>query len=101
MSGAYSMTLVNKSRGVTGFTYGEVERYMGRVGEVKEGSNVFYGVIRLLSGMVVIAFVALLISSIITSGPIHWAIAAVGCLGSIGFAGAVWLSKSYVARNNV
>jgi len=101
MSGAYGMAVVNKYRGVTGFTYGEVERYLGRVREVREGSTIFYGVIRLLSVMVVIAFVALLISSIIMSGPVHWAIAVVGCLGSLGFAGAVWLSKSYVARNNV
>ena len=101
MSGIRAMAVVSKDRGVTGFTYGEVERYIGRVGEAKGESTIFYSVMRLFSVMVVIAFVVLLVSSIITGGPMHWAVAVVGFLGSIGFAGAVWLSKSYVERNSM
>ena len=100
MSGARALAEV-KYRGATGFMYGEGERYLGRVERATGRSSIFYSVIRLFSVMVVIAFVTLLVSSMIMGGPVHWAVAVAGCLGSIGFAGTVWLSKSYVERNNM
>ena len=58
--------------------------------------SMFYQVARTLSAVVALGFVTLLGLSLATGGPIHWAIAFSGCLGSIGLGGAIWLSKFYL-----
>ena len=64
--------------------------------EVVEGKNIsmFYKVARILSAVIALGFVGLLVVSLATGGPIHWAVAIIGCLGGIGLSGAIWLSKS-------
>lgn len=64
--------------------------------EVVEGKNIsmFYKVARILSGVIALGFVGLLVVSSATGGPIHWAVALIGCLGGIGLSGAIWLSKA-------
>jgi len=77
------------------------DRYVSEIVNEYADSSVFYNFTRFLSALIVFIFFALLISSIVIGGPVHWAVAIVGCLGSIGFAGAVWLSKSIVEGKDV
>lgn len=58
--------------------------------------SAFYRVARTLSAVIALGFLVLLASSLITGGPIHWAAAAMGSLGAIGVAGAIWLSEPYL-----
>ena len=59
--------------------------------------TVFYVLIRALCTAIAVGFIGLLVVSLAVGEPVHWAIAAVGSVGSIGLAGAVWLSKSHIA----
>lgn len=68
--------------------------------EVVERKNisVFYQVARILSAVIALGFIVLLVLSLATGGPIHWAVAIIGCLGGIGLGGAIWLSKPYLQK---
>ncbi|MFC1902416.1 hypothetical protein ACFLX3_05790, partial [Chloroflexota bacterium] len=96
MSGTDVLVLGREYLGETGFTSIKVDRYVSETDIEHVKSSAFYALIKCLSTLIVFAFLAALVSSIVIGGPVHWAVAVVGCLGSIGFAGAVWLSKSIV-----
>lgn len=59
----------------------------------------FYNVLRALSVIAVFGFLAMFILNIVANFPVHWTISAIGFTGSVGLAGAIWLSKSYWERN--
>lgn len=102
MSGTRAIAMDRRYLGPTGFTsVVEIDRYLSEIENDSVGSSFFYSLIRFLSCLVVFIFLGLLISSILFSGPVHWAVAVVGCFGSIGFAGAVWLSESIVKGKDV
>lgn len=89
--------------GTNPFVYVGEEAYVNETvkddeGEVVGGrsGSVFYQVARGLSTVIALGFIALLVLSLTTGGPIHWSIAIIGCLGGIGLSGAIWLSKSKV-----
>lgn len=87
-------------QGTEGFVY-EEERYTITIpGEESAEHSMFYELVRGLSTVVASGFAVLLILSLITGGPVHWALSVVGLLGSVGFAGAVWLSKPYLRRQS-
>lgn len=62
----------------------------------RESVSAFYQVARILSAVIALGSIALVVLSLATGGPIHWAVAIIGCLGAIGLGGAIWLSKRYL-----
>ena len=101
MSAEKRVAALRLYQGSEGYIYKE-ERYSINMPREESATHAtFYEVIRSLSIMVVLGFVALLILNLVTGGPVHWAISVVGCLGSIGLAGAVLLSKPYLHRRGI
>jgi len=84
-----------------GFVYDEERYSISVTREESTEHSMFYEAVRLLSSVVAFGFAALLGLSLVTGGPVHWAISVVGCIGSIGFAGAVWLSKPYLRKRGI
>jgi hypothetical protein len=102
MSALPTRTVALEYQGDSGFVYPEETRYTFDVvtSEVPTHS-VFYKTLRVLSATIAIGFIGLLAWGFIAGGPVHWAVSVVGCLGSIGLAGAIWLSKPYLHRHSI
>lgn len=63
-------------------------------------SSLFYQSIRAITTILAIGFLVLLCLSLFSVVSLHWSIAAVGSLGSVGLAGAVWFSKPLFSIQN-
>ena len=59
----------------------------------------FYTLMKVLSSIIVLGFLALFILSIFKISSWHWSIGFIGLLGSIGLSGSIWLSKNIVTNN--
>lgn len=73
-----------------------LQRSMGRLFTSKEVMNL-YRWASVLSTALVIWWVIWFVLSFVTD-VMHWAIAAIALLGSIGVCGAIWLSKPWFER---
>lgn len=103
MSALQRAATIGEYQGDSGIIYDAEElRYAYDVISTEEiNYSMFYQIIRVLSTTVAFGFVVLLLVSVIAQGPIHWAVSAIGLLGSIGLAGAVWFSKPYFQKHTV
>lgn len=99
MSAVQAIVPSSGYKGESGYIYAEGLQYAIVLTDSDESKrSIFYEIIRILSLLTALSFVVLLALSLFTGGPIHWSVAVVGCLGSIGLAGAVWLSKPILER---
>lgn len=80
-------------------TYEDVQNYIesAQYHMVVKGDSQtsFYNVVKVLSSIIVLAFLALFICSLLSIAPFNWwSIGLVGLLGSVGLSGSIWLSKN-------